>query len=71
MNVKFLGLQAPSQPITLHLTTDGKNRLCGADSPWAAHVHYANWTHDPKSGDTWCQECQAKLKEINQESSNE
>lgn len=45
----------------MHITTDGVNRLCGADSPWVAHIHYADSSF---VDGIWCEACQEARKKI-------
>ena len=47
--------QVKYRPV-MHITTDGVNRLCGAVSIWAAHIHYAGDGSSFDDGD-WCKEC--------------
>ena len=44
----------------MHITTDGVNRLCGAVSHWAAHIHYAGNGSSFGDGD-WCPKCMAQV----------
>jgi hypothetical protein len=41
---------------TMHVTKDGVTNLCGADSPWAAHIFYARNGSSFVDGD-WCHKC--------------